>query len=77
MVAFFPTLRNYEREDMHEEVLNFMIANTCHNEKVGAESSKFTFDLHCVEVEVIARFVGNWEKDDIRYEIVSWDYKSI
>ena len=64
---------------MHEEVLNFMIANTCHNEAVAPYDGlrKFTFDLHCVEVDVVARFIGSWDKDDIRYEIISWKAKEI
>lgn len=62
---------------MHEEVLNFMMANTCHNEKLMPGETEFTFDLHCVEVKVIAQFIGDWEKDDIRYEIISWKMKEI
>lgn len=62
---------------MHEDVLNFMIANTCHHGKNERGNEEFTFDLHCVEVTVEARFIGNWDEDDVRYEIISWDYKSI
>lgn len=62
---------------MHEAILNHMMANTCHHEPVEDGVSKYIFDLHCVEVEVIARFIGNWEKDDIRYEIISWKAKDI
>ncbi len=62
---------------LHREVLDYMMAITCHNEKVGSESTEFTFDLHCNEVKVVARFIGDWEKNDIRYEIVSWSQKDI
>lgn len=66
---------------MHEEVLNAMLANTCHNESLVVDGvikqTEFTFDLHCVEVKVVARFVGDWEKDDVRYEVISWKMESI
>ncbi len=64
---------------MHEEVLNYMLANICYNEAVEPwdGTREFTFDLHCVEVVVIARFVGSWTNDDIRYEIISWRTREI
>lgn len=63
---------------MHEEVLNWMIANTCHNVGAGEYGVRvFTFDLHCQSVDVVARFVGNWEAGDVRYEIVSWSAKEV
>ena len=62
---------------LHEEILNFMLANNCHNEKYDDSARKFTFDLHCVEVKVTARFVGSWTDNDIRYEIISWKVREI
>lgn len=59
-----------------EEILNFMLANTCHHE-TEAGVSTFTFDLHCMEVIIQAKFVGNWEENDIRYEILDWKYREI
>lgn len=66
---------------MHAEVLNFMMANTCHNESLVKNGdivhTTFTFDLHCVEVSVVAKFVGDWGSNDARYEILSWTAKEI
>lgn len=62
---------------MHEEILNYMIANTCHHELIEPGIREFAFDLHCMEVKVSARFIGNWANDDIRYEIISWKAKEI
>ena len=62
---------------MFEEILNFMLANTCHHESVGDGTREFTFDLHCMEVDIVARFIGSWAENDIRYEIISWKAREI
>lgn len=63
---------------MHAEVLNYMMANTCHH--IGGDDGDvgtYTFDLHCVEVTVVARFIGDWSIGDARYEIISWKSEAI
>lgn len=64
---------------MHEEVLNFMLANTCHNTNLSTDApgvSEFTFDMHCVEVVVTAKRIRDNE-GPLKYEVLGFSWKEI
>lgn len=64
---------------MHEEVLNFLMANTCHNESTDTPGiSRFTFDGHCVEVIVTAKRIrDNAKSGPLKYEVLGFSWKEI
>lgn len=55
---------------LHEDVLNFMLANTCHH-----DDGEYTFDLHCMEVKVKAELLT--VEPSFKYKILSISYKEI
>lgn len=67
---------------MHEQILNMMLANTCHNEVVkGVDGLKrFTFDLHCIEMSIVAECLtpAPWTEETVpKYKIHSYSTKAI